>query len=63
MDPDIIFKVKDFSRARHVFEDAPGTARLPDDHTVHWRLPGAYRQMPTLVIVMLKRFRQAMAAV
>ncbi|MFP4054122.1 MAG: transcription-repair coupling factor [Phycisphaerae bacterium] len=63
MDPDIVFTVQDFSRARHVFEDAPGTARLPDDHTVHWRLPGAYREMPTLVIVMLKRFREALAAV
>ncbi|MFW5732874.1 MAG: transcription-repair coupling factor [Planctomycetota bacterium] len=62
MDPDIIFSVSDFSRARHIWEDAPGTARLPDSETVHWRLPKAYHEMPTMVIVMLKRFREAVGA-
>jgi transcription-repair coupling factor (superfamily II helicase) len=63
MDPDIVFTVSDFARARHIWEDAPGTARLPDSETVHWRLPRAYREMPSMVIVMLKRFRDAAAAV
>jgi len=59
MDPDLIFSVGDFSSARHVFDGAAGTVRLPDDHTVHWRLPPAYLEAPTLVRVLLKHLRQA----
>jgi transcription-repair coupling factor (superfamily II helicase) len=59
MDPDLVFAVCDMARLGDLFEDVPGTARLPDDKTVHWRLPANYRQMPTLVIVLLKRLRQA----
>jgi len=59
MDPDIIFTVRDFSAARGIFDGAAGTVRLPDDHTVHWRPPQAYREMPTLVNVLLKRLRDA----
>jgi transcription-repair coupling factor (superfamily II helicase) len=63
MDPDLVFAVKDFSRAKEIFSGAAGTVRLPDEQTVHWRLPQAYRQMPTLVIVLSKRLRQADQAV
>jgi transcription-repair coupling factor (superfamily II helicase) len=59
MDPDLVFTVRDFSRAQAVFDGAAGTVRLPDDKTAHWRLPPAYRQMPTLVTVLLKRLRDA----
>jgi transcription-repair coupling factor (superfamily II helicase) len=59
MDPDLIFAVRDFTQARALFEGAAGTVRLPDDHTVHWRLPPAYMEMPTLIRVLLKRFRTA----
>jgi transcription-repair coupling factor (superfamily II helicase) len=71
MDPDIIFAVRDMKAAKRIFaptgvrtdEGAIGTARLPDASTVHWRLPQAYREMPTLVNVMLKRLRQAAGTV
>jgi transcription-repair coupling factor (superfamily II helicase) len=59
MDPDIVFSVRDFSQAKGLFEGAAGTARLPDDHTVHWRPPPPYLEMPTLTRVLLKRLRQA----
>jgi transcription-repair coupling factor (superfamily II helicase) len=59
MDPDIIFAIRDMNAAKRIFEGAIGTARLPDNRTVHWRLPQAYREMPTLVNVMLRRLRQA----
>ncbi|MHC4563053.1 MAG: transcription-repair coupling factor [Planctomycetota bacterium] len=58
-DPDIVFSVRDFKLAEPIFEGAVGTARLPDEHTVHWRLPPAARDMPTLLRVLLKRLRQA----
>jgi len=59
MDPDIIFTITDFRAVAAVFEGSAGTARLPDSKTVHWRLPPIYRQMPTLMRVLLKRLRQA----
>ncbi len=59
MDPDLIFSVTDMGKAKAIFQDAPGSVRLPDDRTIHWRLPGNYLQEPTLVIVLLKRLRQA----
>ena len=58
-DPDIIFTVRDFGRAEPVFTGPVGTVRLPDEHTVHWRLPPACREMPTLLRMVLKRLRQA----
>ncbi|MCD6365170.1 MAG: transcription-repair coupling factor, partial [Planctomycetes bacterium] len=60
---DIVFSVNDFAAASGVFEDAPGSVRLPDDHTVHWRPPPAYMEKPTLIRVMLKRLRDAPARV
>ena len=57
-DPDIIFTVRDMRLAEGVFDGPVGTIRLPDDHTVHWRLPKACLEMPTLLSVLLKRLRQ-----
>ena len=62
-DPDIIFTVRDFTKAEAVFDGPVGTVRLPDEHTVHWRLPPACREMPTLLRMVLKRLRQAQSRV
>jgi len=58
MAPDLIFRVRDLRAAEPVFRQAAGSVRMPDDRTVHWRLGEAYREMPTLVRVLLKRLRQ-----
>ncbi len=58
-DPDLVFDIRDFSRAKRVFDNAMGSVRLPDDHTVYWRPPPAYMEMPTLTNVLLRRLRQA----
>jgi transcription-repair coupling factor (superfamily II helicase) len=63
MEPDIVFCVRDFSKVNPMFKNAVGSARLADSRTVHWRLPPAYREMPTLVRVLLKRLRDAQSAV
>jgi transcription-repair coupling factor (superfamily II helicase) len=60
-DPDLVFSVNDMSAVEPLFADAPGTARLPDDQTVHWRLPPNYREMPTMVRVLLHRLSGATA--
>ena len=59
MDPDIVFAVRDFSLARGAFDGAPGSVRLPDDKTVHWRPPPAYLETPTLINVLRKRLSGA----
>ena len=61
IEPDVVFTVRDFKAAGRVFEGAAGTVRLPDDHTAHWRMPPAYREMPTMLRVLLKRLRDAEA--
>jgi len=62
-DPDIIFTVRDFAAAESVFAGKLGTVRLPDEHTVHWRVPPACMETPTLLPMILKRLRQADSAV
>ena len=57
MDPDIIFTFRNFTPAKHLFDGARGTVRLPDNRTVHWRLPKAYMEMPTLLNVLLNQMR------
>jgi transcription-repair coupling factor (superfamily II helicase) len=59
MDPDIVFTVSNMAAARKVFEGGQGSARMPDQRTIHWRPPPAYLEMPTLVTVLLRRLRQA----
>jgi len=59
VEPDLVFTVRDFHAVEGLFKDAPGTVRLPDARTAHWRMPPAYRQMPTLVNVLLNRLRRA----
>jgi len=56
---DIVFTVNDLVAAQRVFDGASGTVRMPDDHTVHWRLGPPYLQMPTLLRILLKQLRQA----
>jgi len=63
MEPDLVFTIRDFQAAKALFEGAAGSVRLPDEKTAHWRLPEAYRQMPTLVNVLLNRLRRAAASV
>ncbi|MHC4608869.1 MAG: TRCF domain-containing protein, partial [Planctomycetota bacterium] len=53
--PDVIFTVKDHQQLEPVFAGAPGTARMPDAKTVHWRLPPSYLEPPTLLAVLRKR--------
>jgi len=59
IEPDLVFTVRDFGAAKAVFEGAAGTVRLPDDHTAHWRLAPAWREMPTMLRILLKRLREA----
>jgi len=50
--PDLIFSVDDFQRVQPLFQTGPGSPRLPDPTTIHWRLPKRLLQMPTLLSVL-----------
>ena len=59
MPPDVIFTVRDFQAANEFFKMLPGSVRLPDERTVHWRPSAAYLEPQTLMRVLLKRLRPA----
>ena len=55
--PDIIFEIEDLSKAQRAFHSdraVPGSVRMPDPRTIHWRLPPAYLEPSTLVPVLRK---------
>jgi len=59
MDPDIIFTVRTHALLERLFQGSQGSVRLADDRTIHWRLPPAYLQLPTLLTVLLNRLSSA----
>jgi hypothetical protein len=53
--PDVIFAIEDLEKAQPLFADGPGSPRLPDPYTVHWRLPKRYLEPPTLLAILRKQ--------
>jgi transcription-repair coupling factor (superfamily II helicase) len=53
--PDVIFAIEDLARAEPLFASGPGSPRVPDARTVHWRLPKRYLEPPTLLAVLRKQ--------
>ena len=58
MGPDVVFAIADLQALGGLFDGAPGTVRMPDDRTVHWRLPPDDREMPALIRILLSRLRR-----
>ena len=54
MRPDVIFSVREWKKAQHAFEGAVGTVRLPDDSTVHWRMPPHYLEQPSTMLAVIR---------
>ncbi|MBN2447153.1 MAG: transcription-repair coupling factor, partial [Phycisphaerae bacterium] len=61
--PDLIFTVEDLRKADPLFADGPGSPRMPDPRTVHWRLPARYLEMPTMLTILRKQLGRESAAV
>ena len=53
--PDVIFAVEDFHQAKPLFEAGPGSPRVPDPKTIHWRLPARFLEMPTLLTILRRQ--------
>jgi transcription-repair coupling factor (superfamily II helicase) len=58
--PDLVFSVDDLSQSEPLFANTPGSARMADVHTIHWRLTEAYFE-PRTMIAVLRRLLQATA--
>ncbi len=56
--PDVVFTVDELSRLEPLLADGPGSPRVPDARTIHWRLPKRYLEVPTLLAVLRKQLAQ-----
>lgn len=54
-EPDVIFSFTDLQRVQPLFSEGPGSPRLPDPQTLHWRLPKRLLDMPALLDVLRKQ--------
>ncbi len=59
--PDVVFAVDSVAQVEPLFVGAAGTVRVPDGKTVHWRLPPAYLEKPTLVSLLRNMMARAAA--
>ena len=53
--PDVIFAIDDLEKTQALFAEGPGSPRLPDAHTVHWRLGKRYLEPLTLLPILRKQ--------
>jgi len=60
MPPDVIFSVSDPVKVDSALKDLPGSVRLVDDHTAHWRPPVRYLEKPSLLNVLRRRLQLAL---
>ncbi|GMU82670.1 MAG: transcription-repair-coupling factor [Planctomycetota bacterium] len=59
--PDVVFSVDNLSVAESLFSTGPGSPRLPDAHTIHWRLPKRLLEPERLLETLLEQLRGAAA--
>ncbi len=59
--PDVIFSVEDLRRVDQLFAAGPGSPRMPDPQTIHWRLPSKFLEMPTLLAILRKQLASSEA--
>jgi transcription-repair coupling factor (superfamily II helicase) len=56
--PDLIFTIQHMGLMNVLFQGATGSVRMPDDHTLHWRLPERYLETPTMLTMLLRLFKK-----
>jgi transcription-repair coupling factor (superfamily II helicase) len=57
--PDVIFAIEDLQKVQPLLSDGPGSPRVPDPHTIHWRLPKRYLEPKTLLAVLRRQLGSA----
>ncbi len=53
--PDVIFAIEDLQQVEPLLADGPGSPRVPDPQTIHWRLPKHYLEPKSLLAVLRKQ--------
>ena len=56
---DVVFTIRSVSASEPLFQQAPGTVRMPDEKSVHLRLPPNYMEQPTLLRVLSNMLAKA----
>jgi hypothetical protein len=55
--PDVVFSVDDLQKIEPVLANGPGSPRVPDPKTIHWRLPPRYLEPQALLTVLRHQLR------
>ena len=53
--PDVVFAIDDLSRVQGLFDAGPGSPRVPDPKTIHWRLPARLLTPEALLKTLVKQ--------
>ena len=53
--PDVVFAIDELQKVQPLLSDGPGSPRVPDPQTIHWRLPKRYLEPATLPAVLRKQ--------
>jgi len=59
VDPDVVFAIDDLLLVQPLFAAGPGSPRVPDPQTIHWRLPKRLLEPKTLLTVLRNQLRSA----
>lgn len=57
--PDVVFAIDELQKVQPLLSDGPGSPRVPDPQTIHWRLPKRYLEPVTLLAVLRKQLGRA----
>ncbi len=57
VEPDVVFAIDDLQTVQPLFATGPGSPRVPDPQTIHWRLPKRYLEPKTLLTTLRKQLR------
>jgi len=57
--PDVVFSVEDMERASALFQTGPGSPRVPDGKTIHWRLPKRLLEPQSVLELLLQQLTSA----
>lgn len=57
--PDVVFMVEELQRVDALFASGPGSPRMPDPETIHWRLPQRLRSADRIMDVIATQLRSA----
>ena len=55
--PDVVFAIDDLQKVQPLLAHGPGSPRIPDPQTIHWRLPKRLLETAALLDVLRQQLR------